>query len=136
MTELRGSKMIRQVSPFLLLAVAGVTVAATPRPSLLGKAAGGEWSVSRSADGSNPVKLCVAHPGALARWEHRGEACGQVELSARGNETVANYSCPAGDFGHSKISVITPRSLRIDTQGIHRGEPFFYQLHARRTGNC
>ena len=128
--------MIRQVSPFLLLAVAGVAVAATPRPSLLGTAAGGVWSVSRSADGSNPVKLCVADPGALAQWEHRGEACSRVELSARGNETVANYSCPAGDFGQSKISVITPRSLRIDTQGIHRGEPFFYQLHARRTGNC
>jgi hypothetical protein len=34
------------------------------------------------------------------------------------------------------VTLITPRSLRIDTQGISGGYPFHYQIHARRVGNC
>jgi hypothetical protein len=32
--------------------------------------------------------------------------------------------------------VLTPRTLRVATQGIAAGAPFNYVLHARRTGNC
>ncbi len=115
--------------------LAGAAALAAP-PSLLGSVAGGTWEVSRSADGSGAVRQCVTNPAALAQWEHRGSACTRVVLSERGAESVIHYTCPAGDFGRSRITVITPRSLRIETQGIHRGEPFFYQLHARRVGNC
>lgn len=115
--------------------LAGAAALAASAP-LLNSVAGGLWEVSRSADGAGAVRQCVADPAALAQWEHRGSACTRVILSARGAESVIHYTCPAGDFGRSKITVITPRTLRIETQGIHRGEPFFYNLHARRAGNC
>ena len=46
------------------------------------------------------------------------------------------YSCAGGGFGQSKVEQITPRSLRIETQGISRDAPFHYVVQARRVGNC
>jgi len=34
------------------------------------------------------------------------------------------------------MTLITPRSLRIDTQGISDNLPFHYQLYARRVSDC
>lgn len=118
----------------LLLPLAAV--AATAAPVALRGVAGGQWEVSRSAQGTGGAKVCVPNVAALAQWEHRGAPCTRVVLSDSGSEAVIHYTCPAGDFGRSKLTVLTPRSLRIETQGIHAGEPFFYLLHARRTGNC
>lgn len=115
--------------------LAGVAALAAP-PAALRGVASGMWEVSRSADGSGAVRQCVADPSGLAQWEHRGSACTRVILSDKGTEAVIHYTCPAGDFGRSRLKVITPRTLRIETQGIHSGEPFFYNLHARRVGNC
>lgn len=121
----------------LLVPAVGLAAgAALAAPLALNGVAGGRWEVSRSAQGTRGVKVCAPDPATLAQWEHRGSPCTRVVLSERGSETVIHYTCPAGDFGRSKLTVLTPRSLRIETQGIHRGEPFFYHLHARRVGDC
>ena len=120
----------------LLAGAVPLAAAAATRAGALAQVAGGLWEISRSANGAAPVRQCVANPAILAQWEHRGSACTRVVLSRKGSETIIHYTCPAGDFGRSKLTVITPRSLRIETQGIHRGEPFFYNLYARRAGNC
>ena len=96
----------------------------------------GQWQVSRSATGQGAVPVCLRDIVTLAQYEHRGEACTRVILSDKPTELLVHYTCPAGDFGRTKMTVLTPRSLRLETQGIHRGEPFFYQLHARRIGDC
>jgi hypothetical protein len=96
----------------------------------------GLWSISRSATGHDPAKLCVRDFAVLAQWEHRGLACERTILSQNGTDRVIAYSCPGGDFGQSTITALTPRSLRVHTQGINRGEPFNYNLFARRTSNC
>jgi len=49
---------------------------------------------------------------------------------------VIHYSCPGNEFGRSTMTVITPRSLRIETQGISDNLPFAYVLQARRVGEC
>jgi hypothetical protein len=127
--------MTARFVPILLLPLAGVALAAAP--AALRGVAGGQWQVSRSATGAGAVRICVADPAALSQWEHRGAPCTRVVLSDKPGELVIHYTCPpAGDFGRSKISVVTPRSLRLETTGIHRGEPFQYNLYARRTGNC
>lgn len=105
-------------------------------PAALRGVAGGSWEVSRSANGHDATRLCVADPAVLAQFEHRGGACTRVILSDRPGEAVIHYTCQGGDFGRTRLSVITPRSLRLDTQGISRGLPFSYQLHARRAGDC
>ncbi len=126
----------RLLAMFAGFAVAGTAAAIAAPPAALRSISGGLWEVSRSATGSGAVRECVAEPAALSQWEHRGMACTRVVLSDKPGELLIHYTCPPSDFGRAKMTVITPRTLRIETQGIHRGEPFFYNLHARRVGDC
>jgi hypothetical protein len=57
-------------------------------------------------------------------------------LKDAGGITQIEYSCGGAGFGHSEVTVITPRSLRIATQGISDGLPFNYVLQARRVDDC
>jgi len=116
--------------------IAAGTVAAASVPRALSPALGGLWEVSRSASGHNPTRICVASPDLLAQFEHRQQRCQRTIVSDSGVETLISYNCPGGGFGQSKMTLITPRTLRIDTQGISDNLPFHYQLHARRIGNC
>ena len=88
------------------------------------------------ATGANAEKRCVPSASVLAQWEHRRAQCTRVVISSTETESVIHYTCPDGGFGHSKVRVITPRTLRIETQGISGGFPFNYVLHARRVGDC
>jgi hypothetical protein len=47
-----------------------------------------------------------------------------------------HYTCSGGGFGQTTIGLLTPRSLRIETQGISKNAPFHYVLQARRMGDC
>ncbi len=114
----------------LLLSVA----AAGPRA--LAGASGGLWQVGLSAKGAPEKSLCVADPVSLGQWEHRGGQCRRSILSDSGSKAVIDYSCADGGFGRSEMTLLTPRTLRIATQGIAGGAPFNYVLHARRVGNC
>lgn len=119
-----------------LLLSSGAALAAVTVPRALAPASGGMWEVSRSANGHNPTRICVARPDLLAQFEHRQRSCMRKILTDQGTETLISYKCPAGGFGQSKITLITPRSLKIDTQGISDNLPFHYQLYARRVGDC
>lgn len=121
----------------LVLIVPAAAPGASPgRPAALAPTKGGLWEIS-GAPGSRPVRLCVADPAVLAQFEHRGAPCTRV-IIRDGRDTVEiHYTCAAGrGFGRSAITVLTPRSLRIDTQGISRNVPFHYLLQARRVGDC
>ena len=118
----------------LTLSAAALSAASVPRA--LAPAMGGLWEVSRSASGHNPTRICVATPELLAQFEHRQQRCARTVVSDNGAETLISYNCPSGGFGQSKMKLITPRTLRIDTQGISDNLPFHYQLHARRIGDC
>ncbi len=105
-------------------------------PRALAPASGGLWQVGHSAKGAPEQSLCVADSILIGQWEHRGGNCSRVILSDEGNKTVIEYTCVDGGFGRSEITVLTPRTLRVATQGIAAGAPFNYVLHARRVGNC
>jgi hypothetical protein len=111
-------------------------LAAASVPRALAPAMGGLWEVSRSATGHNPTRICVATPDLLAQFEHRQQRCRRKVVSDSGTDALISYNCTSGGFGQSKMTLITPRTLRIDTQGISDNLPFHYQLHARRIGNC
>ena len=111
-------------------------LAAVTVPRALAPATGGMWEVSQSASGHNPTRICVATPDLLAQFEHRQQRCKRTVVSDRGTETLISYQCPDGGFGQSKMTLLTPRSMRIDTQGISGNLPFHYRLHARRIGDC
>lgn len=96
----------------------------------------GLWDVSVSATGNNARRFCLADPMILTQWEHRSRACARTILSERGSSATIEYSCPGGGFGQSVITLVTPRSIKVDTQGISGEGPFAYSLYARRAGSC
>ena len=124
-----------RVARLPLIAVAAVLVAAG-LPQALAGAAGGLWEVGRSADGKDAEKMCLPDPTVLAQWEHRGARCTRVVISDQGTRARFHYTCVSGGFGDSEMTMITPRTLRVMTQGISDNNPFAYTLHARRVGEC
>jgi len=117
-------------------AVAGMTLIGATQLPTLAQTMPGLWEISGVPGMKAPVRQCVADVAALARFEHRGKTCTAKVLKNDGSEAAIEYSCGSAGFGHSDIEVITPRSLRISTQGISDGLPFNYILQARRIDEC
>ena len=117
------------------LAAAFAVIAAT-HPSVLAQVQPGLWEISGAPGAHVPIRQCVLDVAALARFEHRSSNCTANVLKDAGSSAQIDYSCPGAGFGHSQIDVLTPRSLRISTQGISRGLPFNYVLQARRVDDC
>ena len=122
-----------------MLAVAGAigiagALGAAASPAILSGVEPGLWEISRS--GASPHRVCVADPAELAQFEHRGAKCSRDVLRESGSTATVNYSCTGGEFGHTTMTVITPRSLRVETQGISANAPFKYTFQARLVGNC
>ena len=82
------------------------------------------------------ARECLADMTVLARYEHKSRACTMKVTTDSASSTVVDYACGGAGFGHTKIDVVTPRSLRIETQGVSDNLPFSYLLQARRVGDC
>ena len=111
-----------------------LALTAAVRPSVFTQTSGGLWEISRSDGGRR--NLCVADPAVLAQYEHLKGRCSREVVRDRQRIAEINYSCSGGGFGQSRVEQITPRSLRIETQGISGNAPFHYVLQARRIGDC
>ena len=118
-----------------VIVVPAAALAATV-PSALKQIAGGLWEVSGAPGSQAPVRQCFPDVQALAQFEHRSRNCSRTVLSDNGNSTVISYRCGPADFGQSQVDVVTPRSLRIATQGISGQRPFNYVIQAHRVGDC
>ena len=116
--------------------VAVLVLGAAQQASPLAQAKPGEWELSGMPGIAKPVRECVADMLLLARHEHRGKNCSSQMIRETGTTVVVEYTCGGAGFGHSQIDVLTPRSLRINTQGISDGLPFNYVLQAHRLGDC
>ena len=123
-------------SVILALGLALPTAASAAVPAALAKVAGGLWEISGVPGAQAPVRQCVADILALAQYEHRGKACSRSVIHDGPSSTKVSYQCGGAGFGESEVDVITPRSLRIATQGISDQLPFSYVLQARRVGDC
>ena len=95
----------------------------------------GEWEVSTSTATSGD-RVCLMDPTLLLQWEHRGKRCERAILSSSPEHADVQYHCTGGGFGTSKVEELTPRTVRIESQGISDGYPFAFVLHARRVGPC
>ncbi|MFL6721313.1 MAG: DUF3617 domain-containing protein [Sphingomonas sp.] len=124
----------------LMVAAGGIAGAlalgAAQQPSALAQAQPGLWEISGVPDAKGPVRQCVADIAVLARFEHRTKSCSARMLKDAGGSAEVDYSCGGAGFGHSQIDVLTPRSLRVSTQGISDGLPFNYVLQAHRLDEC
>jgi hypothetical protein len=118
------------------MTVLPATALVAAQPSALANVAGGLWEISGAPGMHAPVRQCVGNVLALAQYEHRGRNCSRSVISDNGSATKINYKCGPAGFGETELEVITPRSLRISTQGISDQQPFNYVLQARRVGEC
>jgi hypothetical protein len=121
----------------LLVGLGAAALAGPARPPVaLAGIAPGLWEFSRSATGHDARRGCLSDMVLLATYAHAGDRCMRTILSDRPRELVMALECGMGDFGRSRITVTTPRSLKLETQGFHRGEPYDYTVYARRVGEC
>lgn len=120
----------------LTIPVAAIALTAAQPVSTLADLQPGLWEVTAAEHKNVLGRQCVADILTLARFEHRGKTCSGKIVKSSGSQASVEYSCRGAGFGHSDIDVLTPRSLRISTQGISGGLPFNYVLQARRVGEC
>ena len=128
--------MTRLVTIALIALAPVATGSAAQRLGVLAQAAPGLWELSGVPGAKAPVRECVGQIATLAQFEHRGRNCSRRVLSQSAAGTVIEYSCGSEGFGRSAMTLLTPRSIRIETQGISGGLPFNYVLQARRVGEC
>jgi hypothetical protein len=133
-----GPRVARYLYASILVsaALAGAAVMAAPRPAAFAQAAPGMWEISGYPGSKRPAHECIGNLEQLAQYEHRRQNCSSSVVSDHAPSSVIQYSCPGGGFGRTTVTMITPRSLRIETQGISNNLPFSYVLQARRVGDC
>ena len=122
---------IGAASAALLLALT-----AADRPSVLSQTRGGLWELSGGPGSTRQSRQCVRDTAMLAQIEHRRSNCTRVVVRDQATSAEVHYTCPAGGFGRTTITMLTPRSFRIETQGISSSAPCHYVVQARRIGNC
>ena len=127
---------IRSIRRVLFAVLGAAVLVGAGGPAALAPAKPGLWEVGLSARGADARRECIAEPVVLSQWEHRGGRCTRVVIADNGNKAIIHYTCTDGGFGRSEVSLVTPRTLKIATQGISKSGPFAYTLHARRVGNC
>jgi len=115
-------------------AIALLALTAAIRPAVFMQTTGGLWEVSRAECGRRNV--CVPDPLLLAQYEHLRSNCSRDVIRDQQSRAEIHYTCQGGAFGQTTVQLLTPRSLRIETQGISDNAPFHYVLQARRVGNC
>jgi len=118
------------------IAGAALALCAAGLPVALSQAAPGLWEVSGVPGAKAPIRQCVGDLFALTQFEHRKQSCSRRVIRDGATSAVIEYNCPGGGFGRSVVGIVTPRALRIDTQGISDGFPFHYVAQAHRVGDC
>jgi hypothetical protein len=111
-------------------------LASAPAPSVLAQATPGLWELSGVPGARAPVRQCFADIAALGQYEHRNRACTHSVISDSAGTAVIQYSCGPAGFARSELHLVTPRSIKVSTQGISNQLPFNYVLQARRVGDC
>ena len=116
--------------------VIAAAAAAADNSKTLAAASPGLWELTGIQGSKTPVRECLTNLAVLNQYEHRARTCTANTLSDTGKVAVINYTCGASDFGRTSIKFVTPRNLKVETQGISDGLPFGYKIEARRLGEC
>ena len=115
---------------------AALALAGAAKPPALSAVKAGMWELSGLPGTHAPAHVCIADVQQLTRYEHRARSCTGKVISDNGRSTVIEYTCDNDDFGSTKIDVITPRTIKVSTQGISDSLPFNYTLNGHRIGEC
>jgi hypothetical protein len=102
---------------------------------ILSKLERGQWLVKPYDKAAAERSLCVRDAAALLQLEHAG-SCTRELVSGDSRGATIEYSCGSRGFGRTAITLQTPRSATIDTQGMLDGKPFGYRAVARKVHAC
>jgi hypothetical protein len=128
------NRRLGATSRFAGAALALIALTAAVRPAVFSQSAGGLWEISRSDGGRRSI--CIPDPLVLSQYEHLRSRCSRDVIRDQRGLADISYSCAGAGFGQTRVEQITPRSLRIETQGISGDAPFHYVFQARRVGDC
>jgi hypothetical protein len=117
------------------LAAFALPLTAAAAPSVLSQVTPGLWEFTGPRN-APARRLCIREAPMLARVEHQRRTCSHSIVRNDATSAIVDYNCPGAGFGNSKITMVTPRSMRVETQGIADGAPFSYVVQARRVGSC
>ena len=130
-------RWVRALGRVLLPCVIGTaSIGAAPAGQLAALTAlePGLWQLR--APGEPTRNLCLGDPAPLMQIRHSGAACSRLVIENEKLIATVHYSCPGAGWGRTTLRITTPRSARIETQGIAGNAPFDVSLDARRTGEC
>lgn len=107
-----------------------------PQASVLAAIEPGLWQL-RDTDSGTVRSLCIRDPRMLIQLGHPGTTqCSRFVVSQGPRELTVHYTCPGAGHGRTTIGLVTPRSIKLETQGIAGGSPFQQSYAARRVGDC
>jgi hypothetical protein len=114
--------------------VATAAPAQAPGLGALGALERGQWQL-RGSDGAVRT-LCVHDAAQFVQQRHRGAHCARTVLASDATSATVHYACAGTGHGRTSISLTTPRSVHIESQGLEGGVPFALEVVARRVGSC
>ena len=127
---------MRRMAPFALMVSIAAVAQPARAPTVLPGVEPGLWEVSRDATGKGARRGCLRDMTLLTTYAHAGDRCQRTVLVNTPRRLLVSLECGPGEFSRSEITVTTPRSLKLDTQGFRRGEPYDFTVYARRVGEC
>ena len=107
-----------------------------PQASVLATIEPGRWEL-RDTESDAARSLCVRDARTLLQLGHPGATqCSRFVVAQSPRELTVHYTCPGSGHGRTTIGLVTPRSIKLETQGVANGLPFQQNYAARRTGAC
>jgi len=117
----------------------GALTAAAPQASssaALSRLEPGQYEI-KVVSSTGPARLvCLADAATLIQLQHPGAACSRMVMADGPDSTTVNYTCASGGHGRTVVTITTPRSFDLQTQGISSGAPFDLDYQGRRVGAC
>jgi hypothetical protein len=117
----------------------GVTTAAAPdtvQSKALSRLETGQYELKIIGATDTPRLVCLADAAMLVQLQHPGITCSRLVVADGFDSATINYSCASGGHGRTVVTITTPRSFDIQTQGISGGAPFDVDYQGRRVGAC
>ncbi len=133
-----ASRSIYRVAAALVLAsgAAMAQPAAAPTLAAMRAVAPGDWSLREAGSPEAARTSCFSDPAAFLRLRLRSAQCSRFVIEDTARVSTVHYTCPGIGHIRTTVHVDTPRSLRIESEGIADGMPFADAYEARRVGSC
>lgn len=96
----------------------------------------GQWLVRERGEKSGGRSLCLRDASGFFQMRHPGAQCSRFVVDNEATRATVHYTCPGAGHGRTTLTVETPHSITVETQGIAAGLPFQDEYQIRRVGGC